>query len=220
MRTSDTPLRTSYRFILLAALVTTLAVGIAGCGRTKAPELRSYGEPSGVFHIKVPETWPTVITPTGMTIRAAEDLPTEETFDALSFIVSVNPLDDEGDIADRLAEIVEARAEQRGWQTYDIGEVEDAALGNRIAAKRHVRGVEANGIEFRADFTVARTNKREVLVVALAPAESWDEDTAEIEELLLRQWFWHIPDPAAMVDLQSEVATDTVSDVERDDTEE
>ena len=219
MRTTDPRLRTCLRLTALAVFVFVTIAGASGC-RAKAPELRSYGEPNGLFHIKVPETWPTVINPTGITVRAAEDLPTEDTFDALSFLISVNPLDEESDIADRLAEIVDARAEQRGWQTYEMGEAEDAALGNRVASKRHIRGVDANGIEFRADFTVARTNKREVLVVALAPAESWDEDTAEIEELLLRQWFWHIPDPAAMVDFQSEGITDTAGDVESEDAEE
>lgn len=189
-------IRTTARLILAASLLIAAPLGAAGCA--KEPALRSWGEPTGLFHFKVPEDWQVNVQPSFMTVYAGSEFPSEEIFDALSVLVFV-VVPTEGEPADALTTLIENRATEREWQEYEAGEVQDTVMGNRVAYKRHVTGVDARGNAFAADYVLARTNGREVLVVAVAPADSWETDREAVATLLEQEWYWHIPDPAVTI---------------------
>lgn len=209
MQNPHASLGTATRLFLALTLLVTVPLGVTGCA--KEPALRSYGEPTGLFHIKVREDWQVNVQPGFMSVYAGSEFPAEDVFDALSVLIFV-VVPTEGEPADALTTLISNRAKEREWQEYETGDMQDTRLGNRIAHKRHVTGIDARGNHFAADYVIARTNDREVLVVAVAPAETWESDRVAAATLLEEEWYWHIPDPAVTIDASAEETTTLPSD--------
>jgi hypothetical protein len=185
--------------IAATLLIVVLALPLAGCGLfgEDEAELQSVADSHGFYHVKVPADWQTRVDPALTTIYAAAELPETDTLQnpAILIFLAETP-EDAGEIDEELVRLLEERAESRGWSGTTISDPEDVVVGGREGRMITVTATDQNGIAFTTEVFFVRTLDRDILVMALAPDDAWEEFSAETEALR-ENWFWHMPESEA-----------------------
>jgi hypothetical protein len=179
-------------FALLVALALSALPGCSLAG--SEPEYDTATDFDDRFDILIPQGWRSVSDSSILAIYAAEDLPTEEeSLEILSVLVISAPARAEVTPERMLEEYVEFRAEDRGWQNAEISEVTSAALGGREGHAIDVTATDENGHEFQAKFVTVRTGGTDFVMIAVTPADEYDEYAADVDGIMER-WSWRVPD--------------------------
>jgi hypothetical protein len=178
--------------VLAAMLASLLIAGTSGCallGGSSSPT--TVTDPGGFFHFKIPGDWQHNVADDLIAVYAADELPEAGNgIDSLSILVFSASTDDTSTpVADKVANVVDLRAEARGWQEYDVQDAEEITVGGRPGTRVQVTGVDSEGVPFEGAYHLVRTAGREVLIVAVSPAGSWESDRKQLDEVF-EQWFW------------------------------
>lgn len=171
----------------LAALAVALAA-TTGCSH-KAVELRTINDSENLFHVKVPASWQTTVTPGGLALYATDKLPASETIQSMSVFVLVAKESDQTSPT-LIARIVKSRAASRGWRDSSISRVSKTSIGNRPAIRIDIAGTDKSGLVFKGSYYLVRTSGSDVLVIAVAPKDKWN---AQAVDDLCAHWYWHLP---------------------------
>jgi hypothetical protein len=180
-------------------LIVVLALSVAGCGLfgEDEAELQSVADSHGFYHVKIPAGWQHRVDPALTTIYAAEELPETEVLQnpAILIFLAETP-EDAGEIDGELVRLLQERAESRGWSETTISDPEDVVVGGREGRMITVTATDQNGVAFTTEVFLVRTVDRDVLVMALAPDDAWEDFSAETAALR-ENWFWHMPEAEA-----------------------
>lgn len=173
----------------------TLVISLAGCGLAASePTLSTVTDPGGVFHFKAPEDWQKTVETGLIAVYAAEELPESGSLESLSMLVLYGTTEDtQTPVADKVVEIVELRAESRGWSDYSVGEPQPVSVGSKTGTRVAVSGADADGNAFEGAYHLVRTGTTEVLIIAVTPEGQWSEDQASVDSIF-EQWFWLRPE--------------------------
>jgi hypothetical protein len=186
-------------------LAVVLAIPLAGCGLfgEDEAELQSVADSHGFYHVKVPAGWQHRIDPALTTIYAAEELPETETLEdpAILIFLAETP-EDPPQVDAEIVRLLEERAVTREWTGTTISDPESVVVGGREGRMITVTATDKNGIEFTTEVFFVRTVGRDVLTMAIAPDDQWEEFSGELVSLR-ENWFWHLPE-------ESEAVTETV----------
>jgi hypothetical protein len=168
-------------------------VALASCGNPPEPK-KDVADSSGLFHYKVPAVWQSRSEPGMTTAYAAEDLPGEgETAEALTIVTMLSTVTTDTPVPEALADYIAGLSAARGWTDVQAEDPVAATVGDRAASRIDVSGTDASGRAFQAAYLWIRTNAREVLVVAVAPADRWNAYSADLHDVL-NEWYWHLPE--------------------------
>lgn len=185
------------RHLIRAATLVALliaAVGIAGCGLLGGePKLIDVGDPEGVFHVKIPEDWSSESQKGLIAISATEEMPQSAELENLSIGIFSTTVTTDTPPADTLAYIVDERAKSNEWVDPKVGEPVTVRIGDRDGYMVDASGSYTNGVAFAARYYFINTSGVDLLVIAAAPADSWDEVKPDVETLVSENWFWHRP---------------------------
>lgn len=171
-----------------------LAATLAGCS-SSGDRFKTATDSTGFFHIKFPADWQHTVEAGLISVYASDALPETDRLEdpALLIFLSEQPVDEP--VPDLLSGLIESRAADREWRDgYTISEPETATVGGREAARVTASGVDRNGIEFESEYYLVRTDGREILVMAVAPAEEWSAFSEEVTRILSTEWYWHVPE--------------------------
>lgn len=178
---------------LLAALLaaTFAAIALAGCSTSAGgASEKTVADPGGLFHFKIPADWQSSTEQGLITVYGAEELPESGEIDALSLIVLSGSTEDSGTPVDtKIVEIVDLRAESRGWTDYSVGDPVEVMVGTRPGTRVEVRGNDAEGLAFESGYHLVRTAGSDVLIVAVSPEGQWSRDREQLDEVFT-QWYW------------------------------
>ncbi len=188
------PGRSSLSTVVVVILVLLLSVAVlSACSFTeKEPETQTVSEYNGLFHFKVPAEWQTISDSTLVAVYAAEELPKKDELETLSVIVVAAPETTETPVPVLLEETVERRATDRGWSDVETSEPEPVTVGGREGYAVEIAATDANGIPFRARFYLVRTSEHDVLIAAIAPEDTFDDFSDDLDALT-EEWYWHQP---------------------------
>lgn len=189
---------------VMSALALAAIVALSGCSLLGgASRTQSVTDKANTFHFKIPAKWQTMPAEGFISVYADDKLPgKDEPAKALSILVFASQEASTAAETDVLDYLLEARAEQRGWTDVKRGKTVKTTLGKRPAWTTDVSARGADGVEFDSRYIFARTEGREVFVVAVAPQgkdiSAYDDEIDSIQ----KNWFWHSA---------SEPTTDTAS---------
>lgn len=184
--------------VLLAALFVGGLFATSGCGlfEEEVPDT-TVSDLAALFHFKIPGEWQFRVEPGLIAVYSSQELPEQSVLESLSIIVLSGPVAEEPlPIEERLLRLVEARSEEREWEDAEIGEPVETSFGGRPGYRVALSGVDANSVSFAGEYYLVRTNDTEVLLLAVSPADQWDDDAPEVRRIVEDQWFWHRPDPS------------------------
>jgi hypothetical protein len=175
--------------ILLAVVFATVA--ITGCSASGGgASQKTVADPNGLFHFKIPADWQSSTEQGLITVYGAEELPESGEIDALSLIVLSGSTEDTGTPVDtKIVEIVDLRADSRGWTDYSVGDPEEVMVGNRPGTRVEVAGADGEGVAFESGYHLVRTAGSDVLIVAVSPEGQWSRDREQLDEVFT-QWYW------------------------------
>ena len=180
------------RRLLTTVLATALAtVAITGCSASGGgTSQKTVADPNGLFHFKIPAEWQSNTEQGLITVYGAEELPESGEIAALSLIVLSGATEDTGTPIDtKIVEIVDLRAESRGWTDYSVGDPGEVMVGNRTGTRVEVQGSDAEGVAFEGAYHLVRTAGSDVLIVAVSPEGQWASDGEQLDEVF-EQWYW------------------------------
>lgn len=180
-------MRTRRALIPLVALSLAVTV-MSGCTSSNE-QLQTVNDSESLFHVKVPASWQTTSTASGLALYATDRLPATEKIDSLSVFVLVAKESDQASTT-LLARIVNDRAKSRGWKNRHISRVARTKIGNRQALGIDVSGTDQSGLAFKGAYYLVRTSGDDVLVITVAPADAWDSKAVDD---LRNRWYWHLP---------------------------
>lgn len=180
--------RTSILCLLGLALV-----GIAGC--SGGSSMQEIADSSGWFHVRVPAKWQAAANEDSILIVADKTLPTgeDDAFDSLSMQIYVSEKAGPATVAKSLTALVRARADSRKWSNVKLSAPAKVKIGSREAWAVDVSATDSKKRDFSGRIALARTNDRDALVVALAPADVWKKSGADAVTSLYTEWYWHEP---------------------------
>lgn len=182
------------RILALATLLMTLVI-TGGCSLFGGAdtELKDVSDYSGVFHFQVPADWQVSAESGAIAVYASQALPTAETaIESLSILVFTSYETTVSPAAEQLKQFAEDRSTQRGWVDPVIGDVSETEIGGRPAYQIEIEASNPDGPRFAGRFLLVKTSGRDVLVIAVAPADQIDGYDGDIDSVM-ENWFWHVP---------------------------
>lgn len=200
--------------IALAALVIVTALSVTGCSLLGGePELRDISARDGLYHFQIPADWQALVDSQAIAVYAADELPEgDEAASTLSIIALTANETTDAPVPDELLRITNNRSIQRSWTNAVIGEPVETSVGSREAYSVEVAATDANGNPFEGRFHLVRTSGREVLIVAVAPADLYADYVSDLEDVLER-WYWHQPE-VQTIDLEADMPLETTGTIE------
>lgn len=187
--------RTRLAVLVVLVIVALAAAGCSSLPWSKKPPL-TVADPNGVFHVKTPGDWRANVEAGLIGLYASEQLPTAETFDALSILIfSGEAAEKPKPESETLTTMVKKRAEQKKWQKPTYGKPAKTKLGKRDAWVMEVKAIDSKGRAFTGAYYFARTNGKEFFVVAVSPSDSWNADKKKVAGVT-KEWYWHQPEVA------------------------
>jgi hypothetical protein len=180
--------------VLISTALLAMTIALAGCSLFADEPDQTVADPEGLFHFKVPGTWQADSETGVIAVYASEDVPEQDSLDAMSILVlSDSTVDTATTTAERLQLLVDGRAESRTWESYETQEPVEISVGDRTGTRLEVSGVDSAGRAFEGAYHLVRTSGSDVLVVAISPADSWAEDREALDSIF-EQWFWLKPE--------------------------
>jgi len=182
------------RLVLASALLAS-AIVAGGCsvlGADESAELVDVTDSIALFHFKVPGDWQrTVETGLIAVSDGDEELdPQQETLDRFWMLVYTSSEPSDTPLAENLTYLVEQRAQLRGWQALETDDPAETTVGGREAAVLTANATDVNGIDFTARYYFVRTVANEVLIIAMAPRDMFDDYVDDIDATVGERWFW------------------------------
>lgn len=171
-------------------IAVALLVALGGCAQKVT--YKDVADPNGLYHFKVRSDWQSTLLNDVNLVYASDELPAADKLaDTLTLAVYASYEATEVPLAEQLGNVIERRAENRGWKSFERSEATSVTVGGREGAAIDVSGVDANGAEFEARFYLVRAGDRQVGFIAVAPAGKLAEFDAELNAIVTERWFWH-----------------------------
>ncbi|MDP2234694.1 MAG: hypothetical protein Q8K89_13735 [Actinomycetota bacterium] len=184
------------RILTRSALTIALLVSsfsIAGCSLlTGKSDLLTVSDPGGLFHVKTPADWSSHSQESFIAIYGSEDPPASDVLNDISLGIFTTKDTTDSPVPEALSYVVATRAQERSWTDADISEPADTEIGGRPGSVIEVTATDSQDVPFRAEYYFLRTSGQEVLVIAAAPAQMWDDSSKLIHTLITDEWYWHL----------------------------
>lgn len=177
------------RYVVLAAVVALLVV-LSGCAQKVT--YKDIADPNGLYHFKVRSNWQSTLLSGVNLVYASDKLPASDALaDTLTLAVYASYEATDVPLPEQLQTVIERRAENRGWKSYQRSEATSVTVGGREGVAIDVTGVDANRTKFDARFYLVRAGNRQVGFLAVAPAGKLATFDDELKAIITERWFWH-----------------------------